>query len=278
MADTNFNDIIYGTPVQISVVRRANSLWALLQNDPRFSFQGRVVSFAGEQPNSADMVIELARLQGYSSCHFVPKKRARALIRAFEAAGLQPAIWNQFWGREGAIAASRTFLSEYIKPDGLTLKTVGPNTPDSVIGEISEVSIASGVMPVPGTAMLGEQPRGMMLYVENHHRQVLAVGGAFMAYHPDSPYFDEAFWGMLATHKSWRDLRLASWIGAQTILDMADQFGARGFSSGVISDNPASHAMCSRLGVRPSQMVYAGASAPETIGEISIARQAAKTI
>lgn len=93
-----------------------------------------------------------------------------------------------------------------------------------------------------------------------------------MAYHADSPRADEAFWEMLAAHKSWRGKRLAGWMGAQIIIDMAEKIDARGYSSGVKPDNASSQAMCSRLGVGPSDSVYAGAIDPAAFDEGLVTR------
>jgi hypothetical protein len=265
-------DIIYGTPHQINVVKRSTALWALLRNDPRLSFQGRTVSLADATLGGPDIVIALARLEGYSSCHFVPYNEASSYTDAYEVAGLNPAIWNQFWGRETALTASKEFLSDYTHPNGLTLKTVTDSSTDDTIRAICETSVNAGVLPVPGSIMRGKDPKGIMLYVEDQDNRVLAAGGAYMSYHPNSPRFDEAFWGMLATHEAARGQRLACWLGAELIMRMADQYGARGFSSGVKSDNPASQAMCKRLGVNPSDMVYAGATAPLLMGNAPITR------
>ena len=266
------SDIVLGSPEQILVVQRATALWVLLQDDPRFAFQGRAVSLVGEQENTADVVISLARVQGYASCHFVHKDNASGYLAQYVAAGLRAAIWNQFWGRSEALSESRRFLEGFVPPDGLTLRTVLPDTPDETVLAICELSMRSGVLPTPGSAMRGEGPKGVFAYVETASGDIVASGGAFMAYHRDSPREDEAFWGMLSTDDAWRGQRLACWVGAQVILDMAEKFGARGFSSGVKSDNPSSQAMCSRLGVGPSDFVYVGATDPATMGEVAITR------
>ena len=265
-------EIILGSPQQIQIVQRANALWNILHHDPRFAFQGRTVSLAGEQDNTADIVISLSRLQGYASCHFVGKPNAEEYLAAYQAAGLNPAVWEQFWGRNKALTKSQEFLRGYEAPEGLSLKTVTPETSDETILNICEMSLEAGVLPSPGSAMRGAGPKGVYCYVEDAKGQVVAAGGAIMAYHPDSPRADEAFWGMLATDTAWRGKRLASWVGAQVNQDMAEKFGARGFSSGVKFDNPASQVMCSRLGVGPSKYVYVGASDPAAMGDASVTR------
>ena len=134
------------------------------------------------------------------------------------------------------------------------------------------MSKGAGVLPALGSVMRGTGPRSVFIYAETSDAEVVAVGGACMAYHPESARADEAFWGMLATKETWRGNRLACWVGAQVILDMSEQFGARGFSSGVKPDKPSSQAMCSRLGVTQSDYVYAGAIDPEAFGEASVTR------
>lgn len=265
-------DIIFGVPEQVLVVQRAKALWTLLQNDPRFCFQGRTVSLTQFTDNVVAQVIALVRLQGYASCHFVPRDRAAKLLSQYDDAGLQPLQWEQYWGRETAISQSRAFVDGYQPPDGLRLQTVQPDTPDTVIHAIGEMSIRAGVLPPPGSAMRNQGPKGVFQYVETAEGRIVACGGAFMSYSADGPRADEAFWGMLAADKDWRGQRLACWVGAQVIVDMADRYGARGFSSGVKADNPSSQAMCNRLGVRASDYVYAGATNPQTMGKVSVTR------
>ncbi len=265
-------EIILGSPPQIQTVQRANALWTILHDDPRFAFQGRAVSVANEQDDAAKLAISLSRLQGYASCHFVKRPNAQGFSDAYQAAGLNPQIWEQYWGRDSAQTQSHAFLQDFQVPEGLTLKTVTHATSDETILKICEMSLEAGVLPVPGSVMRGEGPKGLFSYVEATDGQIVATGGAFMAYHEDSPRADEAFWGMLATHEAWRGKRLAGWVGAQLIEDMAEKFGARGFSSGVKPDNPSSQAMCSRLGVGPSEYVYVGAVDPAAFGDASVTR------
>ena len=104
------SEIILGSPPQIQTVQRATALWTILHDDPRFAFQGRTVSLANQQDDAAELVISLSRLQGYASCHFVEKPHAQEYCDAYQAAGLNPLKWEQFWGRDTALTKSREFL------------------------------------------------------------------------------------------------------------------------------------------------------------------------
>ena len=153
-------DIIYGSPEQKGMLHRANALWSLLGNDPRFCFQARTVSVGGERDEAADLVAALARLQGYASCHFARRDHAEAYAERYQAAGLQSLVWNQLWGRDSALQAAAAFLAGYDVPTGLQLKRTGPETPDAVIHAICGMSMASGVVPPPGSSMRGAGPKG----------------------------------------------------------------------------------------------------------------------
>ena len=266
------DDILYGSSEQIAVVRRAAALRALVADDPRFSFQGRTVSLAGDRPDAADTVIALVRLQGYASAQFIPRARGEGLTDAYAAAGLTPVIWDQYWGHAKAISASRSFIEEFEAPDGVALHEVTPDTPDDTIHAICAASIGAGVLPLPGSAMRGVGLRGVFLYATGPGGEVIAVGGGSMAYHPENEYAEEAFWGMLGTAEAWRGRRLACWVGAEAIVRLAERFGANGFSSGVKPDNPASQAMCTRLGVTQGETIYAGATDPVLMGAGPVTR------
>jgi len=265
-------DIITGSDAQVSIVRRAQALHALLRDDPRFCFQGRTVSYVGFSDEAIDTAINLIRLQGYASIQFTPRERGDEIAAAFTAAGLSPLQWEQVWGRDSAIDASRAFLESYAIPPGLTLNEVTPDTDDATIRAICAASLVQGVTPPSGSAMRGHGPRGVFLYVTDEAGAVVAVGGGFMSYHPRSPRADEAFWGMLGTDEAWRGKRIAGWLGAAAVMGLHNRFGAGGFSSGVKADNPASQAMCARLGITRSGFIYAGASDPILMGGGAVTR------
>ncbi|MFL4468369.1 GNAT family N-acetyltransferase [Tateyamaria armeniaca] len=265
-------DIIYGSPAQVGIVQRAAALHRLIGDDPRFTYQGRTVSLVGETPEAAGIVTDLVRLQGYSSVQFLPRAASARIQAHLAQAGLNPVEWEQFWGQDSALEAARDFLAGYSPPDGLELCETDADTDDDTIHRICAMSQDQGVLTVPGSVMRGAGPRGVMMYVRAPDGAVVAAGGGYMSYHPDSVRATEAFWGMLATAPDWRGKRLACWVGATVILRLAERYGARGFSSGVKADNAASQAMCTRLGLIQSEFVYSGATDPAMLGDGPITR------
>jgi len=72
----DFEEEIFGTAAQTTVSRRARDVWKLLQDDPRFSYNGRIVAVAGNiGDDTAEKLAALTRLQGSTTCHFLPKEK-----------------------------------------------------------------------------------------------------------------------------------------------------------------------------------------------------------
>ena len=265
-------DEFFGSAAQVSAMRKACALWSLIGNDPRLGSYGRVVSIAGEQDDTVGLIASIASLTGASGAHFIPASRHDALSEAVRRTGLTPARWEQYWGQAGALAASRAFLAGFATPRGLGLSAVSSSTPRPTLAALAALALRCGVLPPPGFVLRSQGPRGICLYAQTASGDVIAAGASFLCYHPESRFATEAWWGMLAVDEAWRGRRLAPWIGAQLIVEMWERFGARGFSSGVKADNPASQAMCDRLGVGRSDCTYLGATDAAIMGGQPITR------
>jgi len=260
-------------PAELELVTERCAILAdLLRNDRRFAFVGRGVSLAGDRPDGPDLVGQVAHLTGFASAHFIPADRWPAYEKTLSAAGLIPVRWSQLIGRAPALDAAREFLNAFSPPGDLRLCAVGPDTDDATLSTIRKSAFRAGVTPPIPSVMRGSGPPGVILYVTTPDGQVVASGGGFLAYANCDGHETDAFWGMLATSETWRGKRLASWVGAETILRLADNFGATSFSSGVKPDNAPSQAMCARLGLRDENIIYAGATNPRLLGNTPITR------
>ena len=264
-------DILYGTPAQIGLVSRSMSLHDLLKDDPRFSYQGRIV-VTGHASDAPKLAAHLSRLQGYASAIFVPREQHEDYHSYYESQGLIPESWDQYHGRDKAIATASAFLANFTPPAGLTLKETGPDTDNATIHAICAMSVEQGVTPVAGSTMRGDSIDGTILFVEADDGRIASYGGGFMSFHEGSPWHDEAFWGMLATAPDFRGRKLACWVGAEAITRLAARHGARGFYTGVKPDNASSQAMCNRLGLARSGYVFAGALEPTLMGDQPVTR------
>ena len=62
---------------------------------------------------------------------------------------------------------------------------------------------------------------------------------------------------MLATRADRRGEKIGLVLGAQAIVHMWERHGARGFMTGVRAENASSQALCAKLGVGPTDWIYA---------------------
>ena len=128
----DFDDEFFGSAPQITVSRRARDVWSLIGDDPRFSYNGRIVAvvgFIGEE--TAEKLMALARLQGASTCHFLPKDKSHAILQAVENQGLSSNIWEFCKGGQAAYQAARDILETHQLPSDISVTQLDTNAEPS---------------------------------------------------------------------------------------------------------------------------------------------------
>lgn len=259
-------DEYFGDPERANLTRRAEALWRLVGQDPRFAFYGRLVALSDHGPDVADVLAALARVQGGTACYFYPKEDHPALARALERRGLASDRHEHFLGRAAAYAASRSFLDNAALPADLTLRRLDRDSPADLVAASAALQQSCEVMPVPGSVMRGLGPRGVFLAACDGSGAPVACAASFLLHPPSSRHADIAFWGMIATRPDRRGQRLARLLGAHAIVHMWENEGARGFMTGVRADNASSRALCEALGVVDSDWCYVTCTDPGAMG------------
>jgi hypothetical protein len=249
---------LFGSPDRAALALRSAQLWTVVRGDPRYAYYGRLVGLsAPETPDMAERMQALANLQGVAVSYFYPAERAEALRAELVARGLEPDRHEHYLGREASNDLATQILGDLTLPEDLTVGVVDQATPGALLQAIAEMSEASEVMPVPGLAMRGRMQPGICLYALDAAGAPVATASSFMLHHPQNPNGKVAFWGMLATRPDRRGEKIGLILGAMAIRHMWDRHGARGFMTGVRADNPSSQALCAKLGVLPSDWIYA---------------------
>jgi RimJ/RimL family protein N-acetyltransferase len=257
----------FGSDPQRALQRRAAALWELVKDNPRYAFEGRYVGLHGLAAEDMLTFSALARTQGGTICFNVAAEDEVELTAAIYAEGLVSDRWDLLMGGDEAITACRAFLADYTPPPGLTLVRAAPDTPPELMRAMGETAAAKGVLPAAGEALRGETRRGACFFAVDEGERVAATAGAVMRNHEDSDWADTAWWGMLATHDDWAGRGLALWLGALTLVAMADDFATRRFFTGVRSDNAPSQGLCRKLGLDDSGLVAIAAADPEAFGD-----------
>lgn len=157
-------------------------------------------------------------------------------------------------------------------PSDLKILIVDAATPAKLVAEVAELSIACGVMPVPGPAMRGQVRDGICLVAVDAAETVVATASSYLCNHPESARAKDAFWDMLATSETRRGERIGKILGAETIVRMGEAFGVRSVNTGVTADNASSMALCASLGVPPSEWTFIGCIDPAAFGRASMTR------
>lgn len=257
---------LFGSSLQISMMERGRALWALVCNDPAYSFFGRSVSLCGTTDDAFERIAALARLQGGTACHFFPKTELEAMTRELKEVGLNVSHHNHMRGTETAFEAAKSLISDMSLPADITLGVVDMATPGEIVKDIAEVSLGCGVMPVPGDAMRGHVRDGLCLAALDASGTVVATASSYMNNHPEGERATDAFWGMLATREDRRGERIGLYLGALAIVQMWENHGARAFNTGVAFGNESSVAICAKLGVVPTDWVFLACTDPELFG------------
>lgn len=263
---------VFGSEEQVKLQQRAQRLWTLLQDDPRFSFYGRMVSLSDPGEDPFEQVDALTRLQGATSCQYFDAEAANAFCVRLRSAGINTSRYEQCWGGEASLAASRSLLEDHAMPRDLTVGAVNTSTPGDLVSDIAELSLSCGVMPVPGAAMRAVSRSGICLVATDADGKAVATASSYMSHHPSGRRATDAFWGLLATREDRRGEKIALLLGAQAIIWMWETHGARAFTTAVKADNEPSMALCSKLAVKRSNWAIIGCIDPDNFADASITR------
>jgi len=263
---------LFGTPGQTALMRRGAAARILLGDNPRFSWYGRMTALGDPGGDTAEVLAALARLQGAGVCYFYPEDRAERLFADLAARGFATDRHEHFMGSDTALSAARAALKDAPLPPDLTLAAVGRDTPREVLVAIAELCCECGVMPVPGSVMRGVALDGICLFATDPSGGIAATASCLRMHHPASRWARVAMWGLLATRPDRRGQRIALHLGARAMLHMHDRHGMRAFMTGVKADNASSSAICHRLGVSATGMIYAQCLDETLLGGSSITR------
>jgi hypothetical protein len=258
----------FGSAAQRGLLQRGRDLFAILGDDPAYTYYGRTVGRAvrGPGPGGCDEIAALAalvRLQGNSHIAIVDEAEADAVSGAIEAQGLVPARYDRLSGGPAAMDAARAILRDVPVPPGLTTHWIDGETPRETLMAFVDVALAHGVLPPSLEIFVGGLRPARAAVLCDAEGQGVACAAASAYLSPRHPLGGVQFWwGMLATRESHRGARLSLRLGAEVMLAMHDAFGFTEAFTGVAPGNAPSLAVCARIGLMPEGRVTLGAADP----------------
>lgn len=268
-----FGDEFFGTAAQQSVSRRARDVWQLCKEDPRFSYNGRITAMVGDiGPRSGEVLASLARMQGATTGHFLPKARSAPIETALHEEGLSTNIWEFCQGRDGAYAAAQEILETQALPADLSVAAITAETDPARVAEFAGMAADCGVLAMSGRVMRGLDVPGVTLAAIDDTGAVVASAWGYKCYAAESEGKDFAFWGGLSCREDRRGERIALVLGAQSIVRLWEDLGVRGFCTGITPGNMPSFKVCEKLGVFPGDRIGMGVTDPATFGGGSLTK------
>jgi hypothetical protein len=256
----------YGNQENAAAMKRGAALWSFLKADSRFAYYGRFVALSQPVENKTEVLLSLARLQGVGLCYFFPKSEMAAIYSEFESSGLAVDRHEHFLGAETAYTSAKAVLSAYNLPTDLAVRQLDETTPANFIAEVVDLMESCEVMPVPASILRGKQRNGICLVAIDGNGGPVGVASSFFMHPAEGPHAKTVFWGMLSTRPDRRGQKIALVLGAQAIVQMWEEKGARAFMTGVRHDNVSSTALCNRLGVTDSDYAFAVCIDVQTLG------------
>lgn len=256
----------FGDPGRISATRQAAELWKLLKSSGRYRYFGRAIGLNGPSNDTAQKMAALARIQGVGICYYCPKEDSGRLFPELERAGLKTDRHEHYRGGERAYSRAKKLLAEKSLPSDLKVVQIDERSPRDLLSAIVAVGEAEGVTPVPGSVMRGISIPGIVLAAVDGGGEPVASASSHQMLEPRFERGTDVFWGALATRPDRRGEGIALLLGAMAIVHMWENHGARGFITGVRSDNVPSQMLCAKLDVIDTEWIFAQCIDPEVLG------------
>ncbi|MEM6577827.1 MAG: GNAT family N-acetyltransferase [Pseudomonadota bacterium] len=260
------DDEYFGDPNRVEVTRRAAELWTLLKSTGKYRYYGRAIGLNGPSDDTATEMAALARIQGVGICYYFPKIQAEALFSDLGQAGLITDRHEQYRGGQSAYEFAKQVLRNRALPEDVQIKRVDASSCAEFLKDLVHLCESQGVTSVPGSIMRGISIPGVVYSAVDAAGKPVASASSHQMVGPDFAHGTDVFWGALATRPDRRGEGLALYLGALVIKTMWEDFGARGFITGVRRDNRSSHRLCEKLGVVDTEWMLAQGIDPDVLG------------
>lgn len=249
------NSEYFGSEAQQGLQWRAEKLWSLVSQDPRFSCHGRAVALAEYTKDNLPTQLALAQLQGVCPIEGVDSASAITRKASLEAEGLVVDEYVSWIGDQKAFDAAQSVLADRALPDDLTAVEIGPSTPPEELQKLDALTQKCDVLLPMGSFLRGQHKPSVFLYAKDSDGRVVGASAAVAQFHADHPKSNKVWWGMLATDESRRGEGIALLLGALALREINEKFGYTKCFTGIRKGNKPSEALCAKLHLTPSSNV-----------------------
>jgi RimJ/RimL family protein N-acetyltransferase len=241
----------FGSSDNQRIQRRAEAIWELVKDDPRYCCHGRAISLAEGFEDNIQLQASLSLLQGVGICDSVPSWHIEDRRSALEKLGLRVEQMEIFRGGTHTISSARSVVSERNLPEDLELIYLDERTSKTVFQKIDAFTQHHGASLPMKSFLLKTGTRSVCLAALDGDGNVVGTSAAGAHFNRNHARCDEAFWGMLATSEDRREQGIALLLGSLCMLAMNERHGFDKFFTCIKKGNTPSERLCAKLGLKP---------------------------
>ena len=262
----------FGTEAQKALQRRAELLWPLVKNDPRFSCHGRAVSISDGELNDITLQATVAKLIGASAAEGVWAKDKETRKAALTSEGMITDEYSNWLSTDQTFDLAQQIVDTRPLKADLTVVEVGAQTSSEDMKALDAFTQTCDVLLPMGSFIRGEARPAVCIFAREPDGRIVGVSGSVHQFHPDHAKGGMCWWGMLATADHRRGEGIALILGAMALLAMRDRFGIQKFFTGIREGNTPSEKLCSKLGFVPSGQHVVLAIDPEVMQSTQVTK------
>ena len=148
-------DEIFGSEPQQTLLKRGQDTFALVRDDPRFTYYGRTVGVADHTDESNAILTSLARLQGAAHYGCVDDRNVLPLIRNLKDRGYSTTHYVRWVSGENTFGLAEAAVSDYPLPPDVRVISLGPNSPKTDLQKLADIALSCEVLPPSGAVLRG---------------------------------------------------------------------------------------------------------------------------
>ena len=177
----------FGAESQQSLQQRAEDLWTLVKDDPRFVTHGRAVGLSDYSDDNLAIQIAIARLLGASSLEGLTPDQASTRKAALQDAGLATDEYEQWSGGPASLDAARDILRQRSLAPDLTLRHVDADTSPEDLQVLDRLTQSCEVLLPRGPILRGRELPSCFLFAQDRAGNIVGAAGAVAQFHKAHP-------------------------------------------------------------------------------------------
>lgn len=247
----------YGTPGQVALQKKADTLSEWSQSTPGAFLAGRLVGADDPERLGWDTIFGHLEEDGFFGLRLIPAGGLPAIRARLAERGYRFDTWDVFSADAETIRHALSQMDTGL-PDGFTVAEAGRLTDVGFIKRVQAFMGDNGVVPFSGAMLSGEVCPSALTVIETADGAVAATAFGYFPHNRHSPHAGTMWGGLVAVDPRWRGRRLGVLANAAMLRACIDACGARAVYELASATNEASRRMIRRCGLAHDPGVVSG--------------------